>query len=435
MTQKNSNVPMSHPEMALAVHEQKYGHSVSWVDRGNNRVLMSGGGEFKISEDGGITWQEPFQGKSKNGESVSPSALVNLSGDAIGMVSSVRAPEGKSSYHQRLVFRHSEDEGKTWSDPVTINPDVPKSHIWQDMLLRTSSGRLILPVYNSMGQGNFHREGQPFAGGFVNGYFVTTDAHFYDPHFGASYVFYSDDDGKTWDMNRDGELFLILESNGHMEPAMEPSVTEVTPGKLLMIMRTRVGRYYQSWSNNNGETWSRPQPTHLSGTEVPAQVRTFKKTGHLLCVFSQQSEEEVRKGFIRSRLSSAISRAGGRLWESFQNIESIHEETHVEPGPIHFFRPEGAYMMRETGAVENDPRYVVPLPVGYGRWSYPSVLVLEDRVLVSYTYSWHDETGRAQNSGGNRLKVLPIKWFYGGHEPEDSPVLQKLWGLAEAPEP
>ena len=49
-----------------------------------------------------------------------------------------------------------------------------------------------------MGQSNWHHEEVPFVGGYINGRFVSTDAHFFDPHFFACYVLYSDDEGRTW---------------------------------------------------------------------------------------------------------------------------------------------------------------------------------------------------------------------------------------------
>lgn len=421
------HIPMTRPDQVLAVHEQRYGHSVGWVQLHDGTVLMSGGGEFRTSSDLGITWSPPFLGTDNAGNAVSGSALVPLSDNGVGMVSRQDPPkEAGTRYETRLQFRRSADGGKTWSSPVTVNPHGPGATLWQDMLLRTSSGRIILPVYCGLGQGTSHLEGTPHVGGFVNGNFVTTDAHFYDPHFGASFVFYSDDDGTTWHRNRGGELLIVLEQAARLEPTFEPSVTEVSPGKLLMIMRTRLGRYFQAWSDDDGESWSRPQPTQLAGTHAPAQVRKLPGSGHLLCVFTQQSEEEVLKGFVRTRLSSAVSRNGGGLWEHFQNVESIHERTHCEPGPIRVLRPGGGYPMGEIGAVESNPDTVVPLPVGYGRWSYPSVLVLADRVLISHTYSYHDDRGLRQNANGSRLKVLPLSWFYGGRDPYDNPTLSSL---------
>lgn len=69
-----------------------------------------------------------------------------------------------------------------------------------------------------------------------------------------------------------------------------------------------VAASFQAWSEDNGETWSRLQSTALAPSTAPAQIRT--------------------------RISSAISRNGGSVWKFFQNVESMHEETHVEPGPI-----------------------------------------------------------------------------------------------------
>jgi len=424
------NVPMSPPELMLALHEQTYGHKVSFVELADGRILLNAGTQFRISEDGGLSWSPPFTAKDAPGATVEGRALVRLSANAIGLASMRRPPDAATMRDVEALFRRSEDGGKTWSAPVVINAKGPPTAVFlQDTLLRTSSGRIILPVYLGLGQPGAHqpwlREGGPIPGAFLNGIFISTDVHFYDPSFTASYIFYSDDDGKTWRRNEDGELFVLLEPGGYVSGASEPSVTEVTPGKLLMLMRTRLGRYYQAWSYNDGRTWTRAQPTHLAGTSAPAQVRRLAN-GHLLCVFNQHSEEEVRKGFHRTRLTAAISRNGGRLAEHFQNVESIHEEPHLEPGPMRTVRAAGRYSLREADAYENDGQYVVALPAGWGSWSYASVLPLKDRVLISYTHSWYDENGVQRNPNGSRLKVLPIKWFYGGREPSENPILKKL---------
>ena len=81
-----------------------------------------------------------------------------------------------------------------------------------------------------------------------------------------------------------------------------------------------------------------------------------------------------------------------------------------------------------SAAIECETSHVEPLPVGYGRWSYPSVLVLDDRVLISHTFSQYDQTGTPVDLGFNsKLKVLPTKWFYGGQDPDQPrPILDKL---------
>ena len=433
-----SNVPMTRPEDTIAVHDQNYGHSVAFAELATGRLLLCGGGEFSYSDDGGVTWSRPFKGKNEKGEIFSPSdpSMVRLTGGVIGLSYLRKKPDAITRYESQMMFVTSEDECKTWSSPVVMNQCLKPAHAYQDTLIRTESGRLIQPVYFKITQGrepaSWHHEEAPFVGGYLNGNFISSDAHFLDPGFLASYVLYSDDEGKSWTPNRDGELFIQLKPNDAFNKTGEPSIVEVTPGLILMIMRTTLGRMFQAWSEDNGETWSRPAPTQLAGTNAPGQIRKFSN-GHLLAVWTQHGEKEIKQGFIRTRLSSAISRNGGGIWEHFQNVESLHEETHVEPGPIRVACPEGRVSGHLGAAPENDAEYIVPLPEGYGRWSYPSVLVTGDRVLISHTYSVHDnKTGEAFPKGGSKLKVLPISWFYGGQAPFDTSVVEKL---SQAPKP
>ena len=70
--------------------------------------------------------------------------------------------------------------------------------------------------------------------------------------------------------------------------------------------------------------------------------------------WNQESEEEIRAGFNRTRVSTAISRDGGRVWEFFQNLYSMHETTRVESGPIRPTRPEEIYFSAVQTASERD---------------------------------------------------------------------------------
>src|SRR5690606_3803449 len=88
----------------------------------------------------------------------------------------------------------------------------------------------------------------------------------------------------------------------------------------------------------------------------------------------------------RTRVSTAISRDGGRVWEFFQNLISYNEVTRVEPGPIHLVRPEETYMPAGQPPLPRDASYISSDDVNY-RASYPSCLVLEDRVIVTHTFT------------------------------------------------
>ena len=58
----------------------------------------------------------------------------------------------------------------------------------------------------------------------------------------------------------------------------EPSLAEVAPGRLLMMMRNGLGRLFQAWSFDDGETWTNPLPTSLAASTTPAQIRSIPST-------------------------------------------------------------------------------------------------------------------------------------------------------------
>jgi hypothetical protein len=418
----DANVPMTRGRECLAVLDG-IGGSATFVELTDGRILHSNGnGQFSISTDRGLTWSSSWTAKDPDGKALGrgESSLVRLSGNAVGYFSrSVFVQPEDPGGH--ILFFRSDDAGKTWSRPVRVTPvEGPRTAGMNDTALRTSSGRIVLPVYWSWGYGNpeyvnkFDRGIPIGTGGLRNNQWISTNAHFFEERFSMSYVCYSDDDGKTWKRNRGGDLLVVVDHGSYFHYLCEPTVAEVRPGVLLMFMRTNLGRLYQSWSDDNGETWSPPEPTELASSTAPAQIRLIPDSGHLLVVWNQQGEDEIKNGFIRSRLSAAISRTGGGVWEFFQNIESIHEETRVEPGPIAPVRPSSVYYGGRRTPGERDGRHIVALPERYGRFSYPSVLVLKDRVLVGHSNAHYAGKGPETWRVPGRLRVIPLSWFYEG---------------------
>ena len=408
---------MTRGEECLKVHDG-IGGNATFVELDDGRILMSNGnGRFSVSTDGGLTWSPFWQAHDPDGKPLGrgEASLVRLSGKAIGYASrSIFAGDEDPEGH--ILFFSSDDYGKTWSRPTRVTPVWgARTASMNDVLLRTTSGRLIMPVYWAWGYLNreaidFQR-GYPFVGGLRNNQWISTNAHFFEERFCMSYVCYSDDDGRTWKRNRGGDLLIIMDHGSWFQGLNEPTVAEVEPGKLLMLMRNNLGRLFESRSNDNGETWSMPEPTMLAASTAPAQIRRIPDSGHLLVVWNQQSPEEIRRGFIRTRLSSAISRSSGWIWEFFQNIDSIHPETRVEPGPIEPIRPAEIYYGHRPSGYR-DPAHITSLPAEYGRFSYPSVLVMKDRVLVGHSNAYYPTRGPEGWKVPGRLRVIPISWFY-----------------------
>ena len=59
---------------------------------------------------------------------------------------------------------------------------------------------------------------------------------------------------------------------------------------------------------------------------------------------------------------------------------------------------------------------------------------MNDRVLIAHTYSIYEEhpdraemilSNRKEGGFNQKLKVLPLTWFYGGKKPADNPFLHR----------
>ena len=152
----------------------------------------------------------------------------------------------------------------------------------------------------------------------------------------------------------------------------------------------------------------------------------------------------MKLGLSRTCISSAISRNGGSVWEFFQNVESMHVRTRVEPPPVRPLRPEEMVFQPGLAAPERDPRFIREGDF-FGRWSYPTVTAFEDRVFITHSYTTfepHPTRAEMVQRGGPRnmlqpgdfngkLKVLPLTWFYGGKEPANNPFLPMAYEAAQ----
>jgi sialidase-1 len=194
---------------------------------------------LKRSFDGGRTWS-PIKTLAGNGEgAVADSCGVVDRERGTIWIFSVYAPEGVGSANAAVglsgaTFLYkaitSDDDGATWSQPVDVTAMVKKptwsagsTGIGRGIQLR--SGRLIVPRYYA----DYDQEKK-----------VATAS--------GSYVSYSDDHGKTW------EIGAVAPVPGGTN---ECQVAEMTDGSLLLNMRSLQGNHRKTArSRDGGLTWS-----------------------------------------------------------------------------------------------------------------------------------------------------------------------------------
>ena len=346
-----------------------------------------------------------------------PRHVVRLKSGALGAFWSPSHSRGERSdqYALDVAFARSTDEGKTWSSLVQVSEPYNNAVAFGATV--TATGRIVASAYTLVGK-TVREKGRALHGDET----AIIGHHSYEHFFTYCFAYYSDDEGETWHTNEGkgqwgggGELFVTLDfsAGGHWR-CNEPVLAEVSPGRLLMLLRTPLGRFFQSWSSDNGTTWSQPEPSTLATALAPAALRRVPGTGDLLVIWNQSSPDEIERGLQRHRLSTAISKDGGTTWLHGRNVFSIYGEddrVYVEPPPIANYR-----------AMELAPK----LPANDVEGTYPYLTFWKDTALVHFhtaerAYYYIDEKGvsgyelppgQQRGVSTNAEVSLPISWFY-----------------------
>jgi hypothetical protein len=203
----------------------------------------------------------------------------------------------------------------------------------------------------------------------------------------------------------------------------EPSLTETNDGRVLLFARSKTGRLVQSYSLDGGVTWYSAQPTELSSSQAPPLLIQMPKTGDLLCVWNQVSGEEIRRGFLRGRLSAAISRDSGLTWTNFKTIELQEGMEEVDRLALEF--PISRRLVARGGLGK--------LPDGFAMFTYPNVDIIGEKLFIRYSRMWPRpkngktalrdpsiplmspsyEDREADMTSETVLRIYPLEWFYG----------------------
>lgn len=212
-------------------------------------------------------------------------------------------------------YRKSFDMGETWQD-IDVLIDKPGTFIRQPIVV-LPNGNWLLPIFNCT-----IKPGEKWVG-----------------NYDTSSVKLSEDKGQTW---RDVD---VPESLG----CVHMSVALLKNGSLIAVYRSRwADSIYQSYSHDNGETWSAPVPTELPNNNSSIQL-TALNNGDLAMVFNNMSAEgatdrrsslydEIEDGSDakepeiidgksafwgapRAPMSLAISKDDGASWSIVANLD------------------------------------------------------------------------------------------------------------------
>lgn len=289
---------------------------------------------MRTSDDDGRSWsKDSIVVRRPGGLNVMSVSLLRLASDQIALFYSRKT----SKEDCRPLMCISKDETETWSQPtVCITDKVGYYVLNNDRAVQLQSDRLILPVAWHQGPG------QP------------------RDTAGVIMCYLSDDNGKTWRRSKDS--FKGYRPDGQRITVQEPGVIELKDGRLMMYMRTNAVSQYICCSHDDGETWSKAQPSNLASPLSPASIKRNPWTGDLLCVWNDHSGIHEYPAGRRTPLCLAVSPDEGKTWSKSRIIEG---------------NPDGWYC-------------------------YTAITFVKDRVLMAYC------AGDKEIGGLNRLKIVAL---------------------------
>ena len=225
------------------------------------------------STDGGRTWSRTWTVvDDEHGTNVMSASLLNL-GDDLLLVYLDHLP---GMPVKGMVARRSGDGGRRWSDAAAITPANGNRHSANNASLRRlADGRILLAT----------RE-------YVDG-------------VRWPYCLLSDDGGSTWHPGAHVPDPGLPERERLAQNVNEPSVAQLADGRLLMTMRSVSGGQFFSYSEDRGQSWSRPFLSPLRGACSPAAMQRVPGSDDVLCLWTYGLSG-------RTPLVSALSSDAGR---------------------------------------------------------------------------------------------------------------------------
>ena len=297
----------------------------------------------KTSKDLGHSWSDSFTLVENQGQmNVMSPSLLRLKSGKLAMIYMVKNSEADC----RVLYLTSSNEGKAWTQPRGVTPDIRYWGMNNDRLVQLKSGRLLAPLW------------------FVDDWRKS--------HHTRGVVFYSDDEGESW---KSGSEVDIPQGPRGVD---EPAVVELKDGRVLMMIRSDLGRVFKSLSSDAGLSWSQPEALPLDSPTAPGSIARIPSTHDLLFVWNNSPKGPTHTQ-DRFPLTAALSHDEGKTWGKIKNVDAT-------PGFT---------------------------------YAYTSLTFLSPKSLLMTYYSSNNDSGKAQGeleTGQHlislKLKILPVEWFY-----------------------
>src|SRR3954468_23873141 len=212
---------------------------------------------FSRLTPGSDTWSPPVQLSDDPTRSEQNPVLFPAPSGELWLLYTAQHAGDQDSAEVR--YRISTDDGATWGEVRTLFPATPGGGIFVRQPVRgLPTGRWLLPVFHC----------------------VSVPGHKWVGDQDTSAVMISDDQGSSW------REVPVPESTGCVHMSVVPA-----GDRLTAFYRSRwADAVYQSWSDDDGETWTAPEPTELPNNNSSIQA-TALADGRLAMVLNPTRAE------------------------------------------------------------------------------------------------------------------------------------------------
>ncbi|NLO02828.1 MAG: exo-alpha-sialidase [Bacteroidales bacterium] len=259
---------------------------------------------MSVSSLNGIEWSTPEKEFELPGIAYYANQVVESNDGTLHSVFHIR-DEGKNGYngrHYNLWYTRKVREASEWEPPKEIYNGYVGSI---RNFIELKSGRLLM----SFGKAVPERSKKP-------------DGNSKDYGWNEIMILYSDDNGDKWHAANNTLNIEIDPDKTTRYGAVEPVIVQLKNDVLWMLIRTNKGVLYQSFSDNNGETWTVPIPSKFTSSDSPAQFLRLKD-GRLLLFFNMNQRWDDPNSYAfggREVLHAALSYDDGKSWKGFREV-------------------------------------------------------------------------------------------------------------------
>ena len=270
----------------------------------DGRLMTVDAAGLAVSDDDGQSWGETIAAAhGQDPTELASCYLLETPSSTLVMVYLDRVSQTKMDWDAEtgepgegsrceLHSVRSEDGGKTWVDRQTLLDEYNANFFG---FIQTESGRLVLVAEHLV------------------------------PNPGRWMVcsFWSDDEGQSWRRSN----WIDLGGHGHHDGALEPTVAALSDGRLMMLIRTNLGRFWRAFSDDGGRYWRTIEPTGIDASTSPGHLVRLS-SGRLVLVWNRldprdgawplarpdDQHSEAPASWHREELSIAVSSDDGATW-------------------------------------------------------------------------------------------------------------------------